>query len=170
MGKHGADVLVYYLPFHFYRKGIWGVYLRAKGILELAAELKGGPITHGSDAAVQAAKVSLFEHELFHCLTETAATRAEVVARSPIYRGYFDDRYASGHQQAMANAFAHRKIGKAYPSFISPLESWMGGQGPRLSGFPPVCWKVAWQGQTYLQSTYSPLYSAERTPAIKAAV
>lgn len=133
--KHGADVLAYYLPFHFYRNGLWGVYIRAKGILDLAAELRGGPITHGRDSAVHAATVSLFEHELFHCSTEAAATRAEVVARWTVYRGYFDDRHAKGHEEAMANAFAHHKIGKAYPSFIKQLESWMSGQGPGYRDF-----------------------------------
>src|SRR5438445_13719866 len=36
----GADVLAFYLPFHFYREE-WGIYLRASGIIYLACLLKG---------------------------------------------------------------------------------------------------------------------------------
>ena len=131
----GPDALAYYLPYHFYRDGIWGIYLRAKGILELAAELKGAPITHGSDAAVQAACVSLLEHEQFHCLTEAAATRSEVVVRSPVYHPYFWDRYATFHEEAVANACAHGAIKKEHPAFVARLESWMRSQGPGYRDF-----------------------------------
>jgi hypothetical protein len=131
----GPDALAYYLPYHCYRDGIWGVYLRAKGILELASGLKGDPITHGADAAIEAARVTLIEHELFHCLTEAAATRAEIVARSAIYRPYSRDRYATFHEEAMANAYAHDKVRKAYPSFATRLEDWMKGQGPGYRDF-----------------------------------
>jgi hypothetical protein len=131
----GPDVLAYYLPYHCYRDGTWGVYLRAKGILELASGLKGDPIAHGADAAIEAARVTLIEHEFFHCLTEAAATRAEVVARSAIYRPYSRDRYATFHEEAMANAYAHDKIRKAYPAFVTRLEDWMRGQGPGYRDF-----------------------------------
>jgi hypothetical protein len=131
----GPDALAYYLPYHFYCDGIWGIYIRAKGILELAAGLKGAPITHGSDHAVGAALISLFEHELFHCLTEQAATRAEVVVRSPVYNRYFPDSYAAFHEEAMANAYAHRKVNKRYPGFVTALEKWMSGQGRGYKDF-----------------------------------
>jgi hypothetical protein len=42
----GPHALAYYKPYHFHRD--WGIYLRAKGILELAAGLKGaGKQTRG---------------------------------------------------------------------------------------------------------------------------
>jgi hypothetical protein len=111
------------------------VYLRAKGILELAAELKGSPITHGGDAAIGAARISLLEHELFHCLTEAAATRAEVVVRSAVYHPYFWDGYATFHEEAVANAYAHGTIKKKYPALVARLESWMRSQGPGYRDF-----------------------------------
>ena len=129
------DVLAYYLPYHFYRNGVWGIYLRGKGILELAAELKGGPITHGGDDAIQAAIICLLEHELFHCQAELAATRSEVVVRSVVYHPYFFDRYATFHEEAVANAYAHREISKKYPAFVTSLETWMRGQGPGYRDF-----------------------------------
>jgi hypothetical protein len=129
------DALAYYLPYHFYRNGVWGIYLRAKGILELAPELKGGFIKHGDDHAIRAAIICLLEHELFHCQTELAATRAEVVARSAVYHSYFFDRHGTFHEEAVANAHAHREISKTYPAFITTLESWMRGQGPGYSDF-----------------------------------
>jgi hypothetical protein len=133
--EQGADTLAYYLPYHFYADGIWGVYLRAKGVLGLAAELKSSPITHGGDTAIRAAQISLFEHEVFHCLTEAAATRAEVVVRSAVYHPYFWDRYAAFHEEAVANAYAHGKIKKEYPAFVTRLESWMRSQGQGYRDF-----------------------------------
>lgn len=129
------DVLAYYLPYHFYRNGVWGIYLRAKGILELAAELKGVPVRHGSEPAIRGAIISLLEHELLHCQTELAATRAEVVVRSAVYHPYFFDRYATFHEEAVANAYAHREISKRYPAFVASLEAWMRGQGPGYRDF-----------------------------------
>jgi len=129
------DVLAYYLPFHFYRNGIWGIYLRAKGILGLAMALKGAAITNGDDDALEAAQALLFEHELFHCLTELAATRAEVIVRSPVYRSYFPDRWANAHEEAMANACGHSKIKKLYPRFIKATETWMRSQPPGYRDF-----------------------------------
>jgi hypothetical protein len=122
------DVLAYYRPFHFYREGHWGIYLKASGILDVAAHLKGTPVTRGTDAAIVAAHMLLFEHELFHCFTELAATRAEVVARLPIYPSYFRDRFANANEEAMANAYAHSKTRKRYPTFIKAAEDWMKSQ------------------------------------------
>jgi len=131
----GPDTLAYYLPYHFYCDGIWGIYLKATGILELAAELKVAPITHGDDDAIQPALISLFEHELFHCLTEQAATRAEVVVRTSVYHCYFFDRYARFHEEAVANASAHHKISKTYPACVAQLEAWMKSQGRGYQDF-----------------------------------
>jgi hypothetical protein len=141
------DALAFYLPFHFYRNGVWGIYLKAKGILELAAELKGGPITHGGDDAIRVAVISLFEHELFHCLTELAATRAEVVARYAVYHPYFFDRYAAFHEEAAANAHAHRKISRKYSAFVTRLEAWMMGQGPGYRDFHRYCGRSLGKGR-----------------------
>jgi hypothetical protein len=132
------DALAYYLPFHFYPDGVWGVYLRTSGVLELAAQLKGSPITHASDRAIGAATSTLIQHELFHCVAEAAATRAEVVAHSsvvPVYQRYFYDRSGTANEEAMANASAHGTIAKVYPAFITALESWMKGQGPGYRDF-----------------------------------
>jgi hypothetical protein len=129
------DMLAYYLPYHFYGNGTWGIYVRAKGILELAAEIKGAPVTQGGDDAIRAAWISLVEHELFHCLTEAAATRAEVVVRSAVYHPYFFDLWATFHEEAVANAYAHSKIKKGYSAFVTRLESWMRSQGPGYRDF-----------------------------------
>jgi hypothetical protein len=112
-----------------------GIYLKAKGILELATELNGAAVTTGDDDAVRAAQTLLFEHELFHCLTELAATRVEVVVRSPVYDSYFDNRYTNAHEEAMANACAHSKIKKLHPAFIKLTETWMRSQPAWLSRF-----------------------------------
>ena len=144
----GPDALAYYLPYHFYRNGVWGVYLRAMGILGLAAELKGGPIVHGSDNAIHAAVICLFEHELFHCFTEAAATRTEVVVRSPVYHPYFFDRHAAPHEEAVANAHAHGKITKTFPAFLTRLEAWMGSQGPGYRDFRRYLGRSFHKGKT----------------------
>jgi hypothetical protein len=129
------DALAYYRPFHFYPNAVWGVYLRTRGVLELAAQLKGSPITHGEDPAIQAAQITLVQHELFHCAAEAAVTRAEVIARSSVYRPYFYDPNATANEEAMANANTHRKVAKAYPAYIAALESWMRKQGPGYRDF-----------------------------------
>jgi hypothetical protein len=171
----GPDTLAYYLPYHFYYDGIWGIYLKATGILELAAELKVAPITHGDDDAIQAALISLFEHELFHCLTEQAATRAEVVVRLPVYRSYFFDRYAGFHEEAAANASAHSKVRKTHPAYVAQLEAWMKSQGPGYRDFPQLqsdiefnateARRVQESGQDAIETKKDPLPTAAQRKA-----
>lgn len=132
---HGVDVLAYYLPYHFYGKKVWGIYLRATGILELAASIKGSVVSRGDDDAVRASTRVLFNHEFFHCHTEAAATRAEVVVRDAVYRHYFHDRHAAEREEAMANAAAYRLLEKSFPVFAKAVREWMIRQGPGYRRF-----------------------------------
>ncbi len=125
----GPDALAYYLPFHFYVDGVWGIYVRVKGIIELACEIKGDTVKRSDSAELKAGQQLLLDHECFHCLIEAAATRAEVVAGQPIYHSYFYDKRGAAHEEAMANAHAFRNLVPSFPSFSASVSYWMSQQG-----------------------------------------
>jgi len=123
------DALAYYLPYHFYADGVWGIYVWAKGIVELACQIKGSTITRTDVAELLAAQSLLLDHEYFHSLTEAAATRAEIVTQSPIYHPYFHDKRSATHEEAMSNGHAYRQLVKINKSFGGAVGSWMDRQG-----------------------------------------
>jgi hypothetical protein len=124
-----VDALAFYLPYHFYSKERWGIYLRALGAVHLACVLKAGAIGACDQTLLDVAEQLLFEHEFYHCMAEAAATRAEVVVREAIYQPYFYDRWAAPHEEAMANAHAYRQAQRTAPAYSTAIHSWMGKQG-----------------------------------------
>ncbi len=130
-----ADALAYYLPYHFYRDGVWGIYLRALGVAYWASAIKGELVGPGDSILVQAAEHVLFNHEAYHCQVEAAATRAEIVAGRAVYRPYFYDSRAIPHEEALANAQAYRRLARAFSSHAGPLRKWMSKQGIGYSDF-----------------------------------
>jgi hypothetical protein len=126
----GIDTLAYYLPYHFY-KSRWGIYFRTSGILYLASLLKDGPLAPGDDHLLELARRILFEHEFFHFVAETACSRAEVVAKKPLYAAYYSHRLAAPHEEGLANAHAFRKAMRRQAKAIKKIVSdWMLSQGP----------------------------------------
>lgn len=123
-----ADVLAYYLPYHFYRRTAWGIYLRAAGVLALARGLAGVSVTRDDDPVIPVATSVLFEHEYYHCVVETAATRAEFAAAQGAYRAYVYSHAASEHEEALANAHAFAVARRRHPRVSDDLRKWMLGQ------------------------------------------
>jgi hypothetical protein len=82
-----AEMLAYYLPFHFYRTA-WGIYIRSAGVWALARRLalpKKLP-----DANVLASAYNLLlDHERLHFFAEYASSRVEVVTAGACYDAYF---------------------------------------------------------------------------------
>ncbi len=149
----GADVLAFYLPFHFYRDR-WGIYLLASGILYLACFIKaapkddsdrafdllGGrrclPLKPGDENFLRLAERVLSEHEAFHFASELAASRSELVAKTRVYGPYFSDSSAAPHEEALANAQAlTHGAGKEDQPVRDRLREMMKAQGPGYRDF-----------------------------------
>lgn len=131
--EEGADLpppdsLAFYLPFHFYYPDLWGVYLKASGIIALAQYLR---ISSGWDSeegdwklsrmkAEVGARLFLYYHEAFHHKVESMATRLEVTHRQPLYKRGFLDLYRRAlsegdcAEEALANAHAFQKVTDAF--------------------------------------------------------
>jgi len=124
----GADALAFYAPFHFYRNE-WGIFIRMSGVVHLAEVLKGGALRPGDEHLLDLAESVLAEHEWHHAATEIACTRAELVARRPLYLPYFASTEAAQHEEALANAQAITWVFDSGPA-KSRAESWMSRQGP----------------------------------------
>jgi len=129
------DELAFYLPFHFYRER-WGIYIRANGILTLAAYLKRRRLYPDDGGLVQMCRDVLLEHERLHFMAEVAAARAELVVRSKIYHAYFHLRQASLEEEALANAWALERAGQA--NWEQALRDWMDGQGPGYRDYATI--------------------------------
>ena len=123
-----TDALAYYLPYHFYYDGVWGI-IRAMGIAYLASAIKGNPVGPGDVIFGKVAEHVLFNHETYHCQVEAAATRAEIVAGRPVYHPYFYDKRAGPHEEALANAHAYRQSVRVFPTYAKPVHDWMRRQG-----------------------------------------
>jgi hypothetical protein len=119
------DVLAYYLPYHLYEPGAWGIYLRAEGIARLARDLKGRPLDLRDALLLDAARDILYEHEYYHCVVETAATKAELVATHPVYRLYLYDLAGGEHEEGLANAHAIRMANRRHARIVPALREWM---------------------------------------------
>jgi len=153
IGDWGADVLAFYLPFHFY-KDRWGIYLLASGVFYLACFIKGAPklpqeeaidllvggrrapLKPGDERFLRLAERVLWEHEAFHFASELAASRSELIAKTRVYGPYFSDRSAAPHEEALANAQAlnHGARKEAQP-VRDRLRDMMKGQGPGYRDF-----------------------------------
>lgn len=149
----GADVLAFYLPFHFYRTN-WGIYLLSSGVIYLACILKGhrtvserimevlggrlvpARLKRGDERFLRLAELVLWEHEAFHFAAEIAAARSELIAKTRVYRPYFSNRAATAHEEAVANAQAViRGVKNQAPSIRDRVHDWMKGQGPGYRDF-----------------------------------
>jgi predicted RNA binding protein YcfA (HicA-like mRNA interferase family) len=128
------DCLAFYLPFHFYFPGLWGVYLVYEGVLWLASYIYNA--SQGSvngKQAIQIARRFLYYHEAFHHRTECLSMRMEITHRVPAYtRGFvplYQRTFGSDKciEEALANAHALRKstwgIRKTHMPVIHALET-----------------------------------------------
>lgn len=133
----GPDALGFYAPFHMYRDE-WGIYIRDAGVKYLAPFLKGASLLPGDEHFLSLAQSAIVRHELWHAATEIACTRAEMLARQPLYRSYFEHREGALHEEALANAYAFwwtRSVEKAQSAQVDNLAQWMDRQGPGYRDF-----------------------------------
>ena len=128
-----ADALAYYLPFHFYVNGAWGIYVLESGIVGLAREIAGGA---WDPRAAEAAFEALVEHEMHHCVAEVGMTRIEVMVAGPVYPAWFAHPQAAWFEEAMANARASRAVRRMAARFSPLLDAWMRRCGPGYRDFP----------------------------------
>lgn len=129
-----ADVLAYYLPFHFYRTA-WGIYVRLAGVWALARRLALPKKLPDMNALACAYNV-LLNHERLHFLAEYAASRVEVVTAQACYGTYFKEKNAALHEEALANAHALRGLRRrASPKLVQAASDWMATQGPGYCDF-----------------------------------
>ncbi len=116
-GNPPTDCLAFYLPFHYYHPHWWGIYILQAGVLHLATAIQNGTNIPWREC-VKVAQIYLYRHELFHCSTESFATRLEVAFRQPLYRAGFDDVYQRTVntddciEEALADAAAIMAAGK----------------------------------------------------------
>ena len=131
------DVLAYYLPYHFYPAGKWGIYLRASGVLSIASMHAAAGGRHCSADDVSLAGAILLQHERFHFFAELACSRAEVLCGwAPLYRHYFHDCGAVSMEEALSNAHALRVTFRRHPAAArKAVENWMSLQGPGYRDF-----------------------------------
>lgn len=91
--REGFEALAWYRPYHAVPHDQWGIYIREKGVLYLVNFLLRNADTHLSPSTLsQDAFSVLYRHELFHFLTEIAATFIELMLRQPKYKGYLLNR------------------------------------------------------------------------------
>ena len=122
VGRTGIEALAYYAPFHFYGQQHWGIYIRDKGLAQLAYKFKAfqSATTTGhihltpSDSWIfRCAYYFLLEHEYFHFQTELAASRFEYMTSvHSSYSDFFHDGYAAWLEEGMANANAYVNLPK----------------------------------------------------------
>ena len=88
------DSLAFYLPFHYYHPGWWGVYLIYEGVLWLAGDImKRSNFNLSNRRAFESARLFLYYHEAFHHKVECFATRLELTHRRPFYKTGFERYY-----------------------------------------------------------------------------
>lgn len=130
--KGGTDALAYYLPFHFYDRKRWGIYLRASGIAFLASQLKGGDITSTDNDLIRLAQHILIAHETYHFETEFACSRAEILSGNRTYLRFYQNRDATLREEALANLSAFLTV---KPPYIGKVQDFMQAQGPGYNEF-----------------------------------
>jgi len=123
-----GDVLAYYLPFHYYRTA-WGIYIRAAGLWALARRL-ALPRKVPNANFVSCAYSLLLDHERLHFFAEYAASRVELITAVAHYDPYFKRREGVLHEEALANAYALRRLRRsASPRLVRAAADWMATQG-----------------------------------------
>jgi hypothetical protein len=109
--------------------------VRTSGIKYLAELLKGGALDKGDEQYLELAESVLFEHEWHHAASEIACTRAELLARPPLYRAYFGSVEGSRHEEALANASALLWRFDQASMLRKKAEDWMRRLGPGYREF-----------------------------------
>jgi hypothetical protein len=107
----GTDALAWYQPFHFYYN--WGIYIRQRGIIEVARFLGSQHDKFNYEDTVKIAGEILLNHELFHFLSEWVATFLELYAKKPKYKEYAKLAAQNNNYQLeelLANAYAYSHI------------------------------------------------------------
>jgi len=114
-----ADCLAFYLPFHHFYPDSWGVYLIFEGMIWLAAEiLRRTPYPLPPRSALDASRLFLYYHEVFHHKTECFAARLELTHRASLYKKgflkYYRQTLGSNAclEEGLANAEALEKSSK----------------------------------------------------------
>jgi hypothetical protein len=144
-GIDSVDSLAFYLPFHFYRG--WGIYIRERGLLQLAAELDALATRRGTPlppaVSLEFGYRLLWAHEYFHFRTEVACARAQQLhwPYIAIYPTYFGDAQGGLDEEALANAFAlanAKRNGLTQQDKVakSCARRWMKTLGPGYRDFP----------------------------------
>lgn len=140
------DALAFYLPFHFFL-GNWGIYVRERGLLQLAAAVGDGAIRRNSrlppNMLLDFAYELLWQHEFFHFKTEVACARlSHLPSKLKLaYPRYFDDHKAGLDEEGLANAFALSQAKRKQPTHQvrvarSCARQWMKALGPGYCAFP----------------------------------
>ena len=144
-GIDSVDSLAFYLPFHFYRG--WGIYIRERGLLEVAAELDALATRRGTSlppaVSLEFGYRLLWAHEYFHFRTEVACARVQQLhwPYTAIYPTYFGDAQGTLEEEALANAFAlanAKRKGLTQQDKVakSCARRWMKTLGPGYRDFP----------------------------------
>jgi len=131
-----ADALAFYRPLHFSPHEEWGIYILVEPLLHHCAILYdsfGGKLAaFNLETLMGCVLFEVFHHELFHHLTECAATSFEIASAAfgepkPIFNNYwechFDKKDGLGPhpdhslEEVLANAYAYNSF-----SFLSRME------------------------------------------------
>jgi hypothetical protein len=127
------DTVAYYLPYHFYRPRVWGIYVLESGVLGVAQQI-GGSWPPQQDALDVVWDV-LVDHERFHCFAESAVTRGESLVLERLYRPYYFDRHATPYEEAMANAHAYRRLKSSRRGYLPEIAVVLKSGGHGYDGF-----------------------------------
>jgi hypothetical protein len=87
----------WYQPYHYKPRDKWGIHLRYDSWIRVATKFhENNPSVKSNDLnSTKAAFLFFFNHQIFHYLTENAASVLEIIAQSPfLYKNYYSNVYA----------------------------------------------------------------------------
>lgn len=128
--KWGVEALAWYSPFHLRPQYRWGIYIRETGILRLVSFFH----SHSEERCppslwAQFSFELLHSHELFHFLTECAATYMELLGRRPLYVSYLAERQSRKIGELAAGMSETLPTdAEDYSSDCNRLKSWIASQ------------------------------------------
>ena len=105
------DALAFYLPYHRFVPGCYGIYIFADGMKFLAQVLyEAGRGLLSPIEALTLGKAFLFHHEAYHNAVEVFATRLELAHRRPVYEAgvmaWYKAAIGHEHEEALATGYA----------------------------------------------------------------
>ncbi len=112
------DHYAFYLPWHYFPRHLWGIYLVVEGVEALGQDIYfASRFRLTLDEARYVAKTYLYHHEAYHNAVETFAARQEIAFRQPLYKSgissiYLDLGLREKHEEALAEAYAAEKVRK----------------------------------------------------------